>query len=177
MLACMSTFERLEDIEWNGWVPAQRATLLFVRRGADLLLIEKKRGLGAGKINAPGGRIEPGETAAAAAVREVQEEVCVTPHEPVDRGRLRFQFADGFSIAAAVFTADSFDGEPRETDEAVPLWVRADAIPFDRMWADDRIWIPHMLGGRWFDGRFLFDGDTMRGYRLDCGPGAFTSRD
>lgn len=162
----------MERVEWDGWVPAQRATLLFVRREGQVLLIEKKRGLGAGKVNAPGGRIAPGETDEAAAVREVEEEVCVTPHPPVERGRLRFQFADGFSISAAVFTSDGCTGTPRETDEAVPMWVDERDIPYGRMWADDRIWMPHMLGGRWFDGRFLFDGDSMRGYRLDVGAGA-----
>ena len=172
----MTTFRRFEDIDWSSWEPVQRATLLFVRRDGHLLLIEKKRGLGAGKVNAPGGRIEPGETAVEAAVREVQEEVGVTPHTPVDRGRLRFQFADGFSIGAAVFSSDGCDGEPRETDEAVPFWVRPGDIPYPRMWADDHVWIPHMLGGRWFDGRFLFDGDAMLGYRLDVGPGTFRTR-
>jgi 8-oxo-dGTP diphosphatase len=169
----MPSFSRFEEIEWKGWAPAQRATLLFVRRDGHLLLIEKKRGLGAGKINAPGGRIEPGETAVEAAIREVQEEVGVTPLAPVEWGRLRFQFADGFSIGAAVFAADGCTGDPRETDEAVPLWTRPSAIPYPRMWEDDRIWIPHMLGGRWFDGRFLFDGDRMLGYRLEVGPGRF----
>jgi len=162
----------MERVKWDGWAPAQRATLLFVRQGGRILLIEKKRGLGAGKVNAPGGRIEPGETAAAAAVREVEEEVCVTPHPPVERGSLKFQFVDGFSISAAVFTSDGFTGEPRETDEAVPMWVDERSIPYERMWADDRIWVPHMLAGRRFDGRFLFDGDAMRGYELDVHAGA-----
>lgn len=39
------------------------ATLMFVideARG-EVLLIRKKRGLGAGKINGPGGKIDPGK--------------------------------------------------------------------------------------------------------------------
>ena len=163
---------RLADVDWDAWVPAQRATLLFVRRGGELLLIHKKRGLGAGKINGPGGRIEPGETARAAAVREVEEELCVTPTGVEERGRLRFQFADGFSIEAIVFTADGLAGEPRETDEAAPLWVREDAIPYGRMWADDRVWLPEMLAGRRFDGRFVFDGDRMLDHALDVRAGS-----
>ncbi|OQW97683.1 MAG: NUDIX hydrolase [Verrucomicrobia bacterium A1] len=159
-------------VKWDGWVPVQRATLLFVRQRGEILLIEKKRGLGAGKVNAPGGRIEPGETDEAAAVREVEEEVCITPHPPVERGSLKFQFVDGFSISASVFTSDGFTGVPRETDEAVPMWVDERSIPYERMWADDRIWVPHMLAGRRFDGRFLFDGDAMLDYRLEVGPRA-----
>jgi 8-oxo-dGTP diphosphatase len=50
--------------DWSVWQPTERANLCFVTRGDEVLLIHKKRGLGAGKINGPGGRIEPGETAA-----------------------------------------------------------------------------------------------------------------
>jgi hypothetical protein len=34
------------------------------------------------------------------------------------------------------------------------------------MWADDRLWIPLMLDGKAFEGRFVFDGDRMLWYRL-----------
>ena len=53
---------RFEDIDWTQWTPQERATLLFVRRDGQVLLIRKKRGLGAGKINGPGGRLDNGET-------------------------------------------------------------------------------------------------------------------
>jgi 8-oxo-dGTP diphosphatase len=29
------------------------------------------------------------------------------------------------------------------------------------MWEDDHIWFPHMLAGRRFSGRFIFDGERM----------------
>ncbi|MEM9057182.1 MAG: NUDIX domain-containing protein, partial [Pseudomonadota bacterium] len=60
-------------IDWAAWTPKDIATLLFVVRGGEVLLIHKKRGLGAGKINGPGGRVEPGETVQECAVREVRE--------------------------------------------------------------------------------------------------------
>jgi ADP-ribose pyrophosphatase YjhB (NUDIX family) len=43
-------------------------------RPADLLLVERGRGAGAGRWSVPGGRIEPGERATDAVVREVAEE-------------------------------------------------------------------------------------------------------
>ena len=157
----------MQQIDWAAWVPQQRATLLFVARDGRLLLIEKKRGLGAGKINGPGGRLEPGETPLQAAIREVQEEVCVTPTGVAERGLLRFQFADGLALEGTVFTATGCVGEPRETDEAVPVWIAPEALPYERMWADDRLWMPVLLAGRRFSGRFLFDGDTMLGHELE----------
>ena len=160
---------RIEEIDWKAWVPQQRATLLFVIRGGQILLIRKKRGLGAGKINGPGGRIDPGETPLEAAIREVQEELCVTPTGVRDCGELRFQFLDGLSLHGYVFTATDCDGDPRETEEATPLWTPIDAIPYDEMWADDRLWVPLMLAGTRFDGRFLFDGDRMLGFEVESG--------
>ena len=166
-------YSKLAEIDWSGWEPEQRATLLFVVRDGEVLLIRKKRGLGAGKINGPGGRLEPGESPHACAVREVEEELCITPTGVREAGTLRFQFVDGLSIFGTVFVASDCVGEPRETDEAVPRWTPVDAIPYDEMWQDDRLWIPHMLEGRRFDGRFLFDGDRMLDgdLRVDGQPG------
>jgi 8-oxo-dGTP pyrophosphatase MutT (NUDIX family) len=156
----------LADIDWNAWTPNDVAVLLFVIRGGEVLLIRKKRGLGAGKINAPGGRIEPGESPEAAAVRETQEEVGVTPSAPRRRGHLRFQFVDGYALECHVLSSDSCEGVARETDEAVPLWTSLHALPYAEMWSDDRLWLPLMLAGRVFRGRFVFDGDAMLDHEL-----------
>ena len=48
-------------IDWSTWQGEMLATLMFIIQDGRILLIEKKRGLGAGKINGPGGKIEPGE--------------------------------------------------------------------------------------------------------------------
>jgi 8-oxo-dGTP diphosphatase len=151
----------LNEIDWAAWQPRERATLLFVVRDGQLLLILKKRGLGAGKINGPGGRIEPGETPQLAAVREVREELLVAPLDVRPSGELFFQFTDGLSLHVHVFKAHGCAGEPQETGEAAPLWVPQDAIPYDRMWQDDPHWLPLMLAERPFRGYFLFDGDRM----------------
>jgi 8-oxo-dGTP diphosphatase len=148
-------------IDWSAWKPGQTATLLFVIRDGRILLIHKKRGLGAGKINGPGGRIEPGESPRAAAIREVREELLVTPLRVARAGELRFQFTDGLALHVHVFTAEGCDGEPRETGEAVPLWFDVRRIPYRRMWSDDPHWMPLMLKGVRFRGDFLFDGDRL----------------
>ena len=113
----------------------------FVVRDGEVLLIRKKRGLGAGKINGPGGRIEPGETSREAAIRETREELGIEALSPELRGELHFQFLDGYSLHCSVFVSTEFVGQPIETVEAVPLWTPLDAIPYEEMWADDICWL------------------------------------
>ena len=47
------------------------------------------------------------------------------------------------------------------TEEAVPLWVPLEAIPYDRMWEDDIHWLPLVLDGKSILGKFVFDGERM----------------
>ena len=61
------------EIDWTTWDAVDPATLLFVVRDGQVLLIRKKRGLGAGKVNAPGGRLDDGEMPAEAAVPRRRE--------------------------------------------------------------------------------------------------------
>ena len=157
---------RIDSIQWSTWRPTEAATLLFVVRDDSILLIRKKRGLGAGKINGPGGRLEPGETHREAAIREVQEELGVTPTGLNYHGRHRFQFVDGYGLTVHVYLASGCQGQAVETDEAVPLWTPLDAIPYDEMWADDRIWLPIVLGGGSVDARWIFDGDDIVDYAM-----------
>ena len=145
----------------DDWKPNMVANLVFITRGDEVLLIHKKTGLGAGKINGPGGKLEPGETAVEAAVREVQEELLITPLQLEERGVLHFDFVDGLKLHCTVFHASGYEGDPRETREARPQWFAIDSIPYERMWADDRYWLPQMLEGMHFQAWFRFEGEKM----------------
>lgn len=156
-------------INWSAWRGEMLATLMFIVRDGRVLLIEKKRGLGAGKVNGPGGKIDPGETALEAVVRECQEELHITPLEPRKLGELWFSMTTCPDILCHVFRADDFSGIPTETDEAVPLWTPLDAIPYERMWEDDRQWLPLMLADTTFRGRFVFEDETMCWHEVETG--------
>ena len=149
-------------LDWTTWRGEMLATLMFIVRDGQVLLIEKKRGLGAGKINGPGGKIEPGETALEAVIRETQEELCITPLAPRKLGELWFAMTTCPHILCHVFRAEAFTGTPTETAEAVPLWTPLDAIPYHRMWADDRHWLPLLLAQQSFRGRFVFDDEVLQ---------------
>jgi 8-oxo-dGTP diphosphatase len=160
----------VETFDWNTWNPTDRAVIVFVRENAHILLIRKKRGLGSGKINGPGGRVEGNETYLEAAVRETEEEVGITPHGLERAADLSFVFADGYSLYVEVFVGSGFSGELIETDEAAPFWCHIDSIPYGEMWEDDRLWLPHVLAGSRVTGRFVFDGDRMLSQTLEVLP-------
>jgi len=155
------------SIDWSIWQPKELATLCFVRQESRVLMIRKKRGLGAGKINGVGGRLEKGETPEAGVVREAQEELGITPLDCRRRGELHFQFLDGYSLFCTVFIASCFDGTPIETEEAVPLWFDIRQLPFDEMWEDDELWLRQALDGKSFRGFFVFDGEKMLSQQLE----------
>jgi 8-oxo-dGTP diphosphatase len=151
---------------WAIWQPRVHATLLFIVREGKILLIRKKRGFGAGKINGPGGKVDSDETPLQSALRETFEELRITPLDTDQRGELHFQFRDGYSLHCVVFLAHDFEGQPRETDEATPLWTPLDAIPYDEMWADDRYWLPLLIRGARFTGFFEFDGEQLLSHEI-----------
>ncbi|WP_227021250.1 8-oxo-dGTP diphosphatase [Oceaniferula marina] len=157
----------IREVDWQHWHGEMPATLMFVVQEGKVLLIEKLRGIGKGKVNGPGGKIDPGETPEQCVVRECQEELHITPLDPVKMGELCFAMSDIPDIHCHVFMATRYEGVPTATEEAIPLWTDLDQIPYDRMWEDDRCWLAGMLAGRKFFGRFIFEGETMLWHELD----------
>lgn len=135
-------------------------------------MIRKKRGLGAGKVNGVGGKLEPGETEQAGIQREALEELGITLIDPEPRARLHFQFRDGYSLRCTVYVATGFEGEPQSTPEADPLWFDIHHLPFGEMWEDDHLWLARLLEGHRFQGYFLFDGERMLSYLIEWDGGA-----
>jgi len=157
---------QLSDIDWDSWKAEVPATLVFVIRDGRILLIDKKTGLGKGKINGPGGKVEHGESPEACAARECREELGITVSNLQYCGQHRFQFVDGLTIHVWVYKTADFEGIPMETVEARPMWVPLDEIPYEQMWEDDGIWLPMLLRGEQFQGRWIFEGDRMLDYEL-----------
>ena len=144
------------------WEPGEQATLVYLVRGDSVLLMRKLRGHGAGKVNAPGGRVESGESVEACAMREVAEEVGIRVHALELRALLRYDDpAEGFAMAGFAFVSSDFEGTPARTAEADPFWCRIDEIPYDEMWENDRIWLPRVLRGERIRADFQFCRDRL----------------
>ncbi|MFU8867755.1 8-oxo-dGTP diphosphatase [Natronococcus sp.] len=140
------------------------ATLCFPLRDAggtdEVLLIEKRRGLGEGWYNGPGGKLEGEETPRECAVRETDEEVGleIDPADLEKAGELDFRLDGDRHTFCHVFRTRQFAGEPRPSEEARPEWFALEDVPYDRMWEDDRLWLPAVLEGETVAGEFRFVG-------------------
>jgi len=159
--------DTVEEVDWDAWVPKETAVITYIFKDDKVLLINKKTGLGQGKVNAPGGRVEPAEMPAEAAIREVQEETGLTPLNVREVGQLSFIFKDGYSLKGIVYFADDCTGEMGETDEADPFWQAVSEIPYDKMWEDDKLWLPLAMSGKYVKGHFIFDGDKMLSQEIE----------
>jgi 8-oxo-dGTP diphosphatase len=120
--------------------------------GDEVLLGRKLTGIGIGRVVGPGGKLEPEETAAQAAAREVREEVgiAVAVHalQPVARLAYEFPHRPAWSQASTAFLARDWSGEPVPSRELAPEWFPVDDLPLDRMWDDAKLWLPRALSGR-----------------------------
>ena len=167
----MSTESKQVSILPVAWKPERFATLIYMVKEDSVLLIRKLRGHGAGKINAPGGHIEVGETPEECAIREAFEEVRMVVLAAKLHAKLRFHDTEnGFNMLGYAFVATEFTGEPQPSDEAIPFWVKINEIPFDQMWEDDRLWIPRILAGEVLDCEFVFANDELQNsniYRIN----------
>ena len=151
----------MPEIDWNVWKAQEQAVLVFLKIQDQMLLIRKKRGLGKGKINAPGGRLEAGETFEQAGIRETWEETKLHVRQLEEVATLSFAFTDGYGLYVKAFFAYAYDGKPEETEEAFPFWHPWSQMPWEEMWADDPHWLKPVLKGHYATGKFLFEGDTM----------------
>jgi 8-oxo-dGTP pyrophosphatase MutT (NUDIX family) len=133
----------------------KQSTIVFPRRGRRILLGRKKwrhdgHNFGVGKWNGFGGRRKRHDrTIAATAARELEEEsgLIVLPEDLEVVARIKFFEGESPLFDCMVYFARTWHRTERETDEMFPQWFDVDEIPYDKMWADDRLWIPIILEG------------------------------
>lgn len=153
--------------------PLRLATLCFLIKEDEILLAMKKRGFGQGKLNGVGGKQQTNESITQTAVRETQEEICVTPINITKKATLNFYFPHhpDWNQQVIVFTCQQWHGTPQETEEMKPKWYKQNQLPLKKMWIDDQYWLPLMLKGRNIEAEFLFSPeDEIIDYRLTDTP-------
>ncbi|WP_164863500.1 8-oxo-dGTP diphosphatase [Agromyces sp. LHK192] len=147
--------------------PLPRVCVCYLLREHDgrteVLLGRKKHGLGHGYFVAPGGKLEPGESAVDAVIREVHEEsgLVVEASDLEARGEITYLFPhrEAWSQRSSVFVCRSWRGEPEPSDELDPEWHPVDEVPLEQMWDDARRWLPAVLAGGTVARTFTFGED------------------
>ena len=138
-------------------------TRLSPEGSRQVLLGRKKKGLGMGNIVGLGGKLESGETAVDAAVREIEEEsgLVVTASALTELGSLTYLFPhrEEWSQESTVFVCEEWSGTPRESDELNPVWFDVATLPVEEMWDDARHWLPGVLAGVPVRATFTFGAD------------------
>lgn len=135
-------------------------TLCLLKKDNKILLAMKKKGFGEGKYNGIGGKLEKNETPEEAMIRETQEEISVTPIEYEKVGLISFdEFYKGekMNLSFHLYLVYKWDGEPTESDEMIPEWFDIENIPYDKMFPDDKYWLPLILEGKKIKAYFEFD--------------------
>lgn len=148
----------------------QIATLCYVIEEGEVLLIYKKRGVGEGLYNGPGGKIEDhDESPRHAAIRETREETRIEVENLEKVGELKFFFGQNPFMYVYAFKTNDYTGEPEETEEARPEWFTINDMPYDQMWEDDRYWMPKMFEGKQIKARFQFDeeGESLQDWSIE----------
>ena len=161
-------------VHLKNWIPDVLGTLVFIIDFPRVLLIKKKTGHGAGKINGPGGKVHVGELPRDCARREVQEEVGLTVDGLELVAELKFVDKSWPDWLGYVYVTSSFSGAIHETEEAKPFWCQIEDISYDSMWEGDRYWLPYILrkkaseeqGVDWkIQGEFLLDAGELLAHR------------
>lgn len=101
-----------------------------ILRGNSLLLIKKYRGPYAGKLDLPGGKMEPGETEKEALIREVREEtgIIVRKAERFDAFTVDVEFADERGDVAMHHVGHIYRITDFDDHELVSLMCREDSL-------------------------------------------------
>ncbi len=152
----------------------QLSTLYFLTVGdppQKILLGKKKAGLGAGKFNGYGGKVEAGERIETAVIRELAEEsgIQVVPAQLRKAGVLTFKVPNEQDWETHVYVVNQWQGTAVESREMRHHWFLLNNIPYDQMWQDDQYWLPHVLVGKYVVATFYFgaDGESLTDMKIE----------
>jgi mutator protein MutT len=154
----------------SGQSKCLNATVCFIRKDHKILLQRRPSGRRwAGILNGPGGKIENNETPLQAVSREIAEETSLELIDATAHGTVRLILGDDDDqdLLVHVFSTSNFTGRPRGAEGAL-RWFSENQLPFDRMWPDQRYWLPLVLSGGQLDVVCSFDaaGKVLQSCRL-----------
>lgn len=144
---------------------------LLSKEGDDqFVYLGKRKGTNyaAGRYNAPGGKVKPKESLLAAAAREVKEEwgVKVVRSDLEKVAEMNYFEPKGDWIVH-VFIAGRWQGKPKGSKELTVKLFPVDNLPLEKMWDNDRLWVPRVLRGERIKGKIWNDhADKVKKFKL-----------
>ncbi|MFZ5425132.1 MAG: NUDIX domain-containing protein [Patescibacteria group bacterium] len=143
------------------------AVVGFPIKGNKVLLmhrIKTSSGLGQDLVSGIGGKVGDeemfkGESHEEALVRETKEEVGIVPIEFKESGNVTFIWTTKpeWNMKVKIYTINSWEGVPKQTEVALPVWHNKNNLPKENMWEDNIHWVPKVLAGEIVDAVFLYD--------------------
>ena len=162
----MSESKTINGITSVNFIPA---VVAFLVKDDQVLLIERKKvtlNLGKNLISGVGGKIgdsEPfkNESADEALVRELNEELELTPTKYTRVGNVKFvwETEPTWNMDVAIYIVKKWNGVPKETEVAKPEWYKITHLPQNQMWEDNKYWVPKILNGENVNAIFYYGAD------------------
>ena len=138
----------------------RQTTLWMIVKLNKILLCMKKRWFWEWLWNWAGWKCEKNESINEAMIRELFEETKLktTNNDIENYWLLHFIFEGNsdWNQDVNIFKINNFTWIPTETEEMKPNWFEIDKIPYDKMWEDDKIWLPEFLSGEKVEYEFVF---------------------
>ena len=105
----------------------RKAVRTIVIDGSKILIIQYKTEKNLGYYDLPGGKIEEGETAEEASIRECKEETGIDVINQFYKGHTVVEYPE-MIFDFDVFIVTSFDGIPQEFEENTSMWIELDGL-------------------------------------------------
>ena len=142
-----------------------QTTLCYLEQnGCYLMLhrIKKKNDVNHDKWIGVGGKLDPGETAEACALREVWEETGLTMQSPAYRGIVDFTCEPWPAERMHLYTCTDFTGTLTDCNEGTLEWVPKPEVENLPIWQGDKIFLRLLAeGAPFFHLELTYHGDTL----------------
>ena len=142
--------DTVDEVDWDTWKFTEQAVICYIKDNdkKQVLLINKKNRVSVPeRLTLRVEELNPEKCRLRQLLGNVRKKWDSPRLTPEYVGDLFFIFKNGHSLRGFVYTAEAFEGDMIETDEAEPFWCENDRIPYDKMWADDALWLEKALNG------------------------------
>lgn len=143
-------------------------TICFIKRGDEILLLNREKSSWMGSWNGVGGKLEKGETPSDCILREIREETGIIVEDITFKGTVTWNVDARYTNGMYAFVAEvpvSYQyTTPIKTDEGILDWKKLDWIfhPDNTGVANLSYFLDDMLeGDQVFDYHFVYKGDQV----------------